>query len=85
MAVVLRNVAIVVVSLILVALESAAAERRRMAEAVTNGTNHDAPRATTLRRKEATIVAAIRVSVLGRTKRCLYRAARVSVDDSFVF
>lgn len=70
-AVARRNVAIVVLSLILSALETAEAERSNTADEVTNATAQDPRQTVTLRSSDVTKINATRVAVLGRTKRRL--------------
>jgi hypothetical protein len=64
-------VAIVVLSLILSALETAEAERSDTADEVTNATAQAALQTSRLRSSDATKMNATRVVVLGRMKRRL--------------
>jgi hypothetical protein len=65
------------------ALEMTRAERIATAAEVAKDTAHAFPLMARLRNREADIVRKRRISVRGRTKRCLYLAARVSVADLF--
>ena len=83
-AVTLLKVAIVPLSLMTRALERAEAESNNTAEAARKAIGHCPPRVTRLRRRHVSTTSITNIEVRGRTKRCLYLAARASVADRFV-
>jgi hypothetical protein len=69
--VVRRNVAIVALSLILRALETAEAEKSATTDEVANATAQAPLQTVRLRTRDVTKTDTTRTTVLGRTKRCL--------------
>lgn len=58
-------------------------DRTAMTVAVMNAETHPLPLASRLSRNDVSAVSRRMISVRGRTKRCLYLAARASVAERF--